>query len=57
MMSKKYTITQEQLRQIEKGHIRRDQVDAGFFDGRFVGRTERDRTKYYRKEKHKKPLN
>ena len=33
--------------------VRKDQVEAGFFDGRFVSRSETPKNLYNRKTKHK----
>jgi hypothetical protein len=53
----KTVITKEDLRKARIGSIREDQKAQGFFDGRFVSRTEESKKKYTRKEKHKnKPL-
>jgi hypothetical protein len=53
----KTTITKEDLRKIESSVVREEQKRQGFFDGRFVSRTEESKKKYSRKEKHKnKPL-
>ena len=52
-MSKRFKISKEELHKLALGSIRKDQVEAGFFDGRFVSRTEQDKTKYSRKTKHK----
>jgi hypothetical protein len=54
-MSKKikYKITKEQCHNIKMGIVRSEQKDAGFFDGRFVARTQEDKSKYSRKTKHK----
>lgn len=35
------------------GRIRDEKKSAGFFDGRFNQRTEKDKSKYTRKKKHK----
>lgn len=40
----------------KRTQIRQDQVDAGFFDGRFVQRAEKNKKAYSRKKKHKKDL-
>lgn len=52
-MAKKLNISKEQLHNINIGAVRMAQKEAGFFDGRFVARTEPDKTKYTRKQKHK----
>jgi hypothetical protein len=52
-MPKKYKITKEQLNDIEASKIREDKKEGGFFDGRFMSRSEKDKTKYSRKTKHK----
>lgn len=39
---------------MKRTQIRQDQIDAGFFDGRFVSRTETPKNFYSRKIKHKK---
>jgi primosomal protein N' len=41
------------LHKIRLGIQRVSQKSQGFFDGRFVSRSERDKTKYSRKLKHK----
>jgi hypothetical protein len=46
-------ITTEQLRKIRLGNVREEQKAQGFFDGRFVSRTEESKKKYTRKDKHK----
>jgi hypothetical protein len=46
-------ITTEQLRKIRLGNVREEQKAQGFFDGRFVSRTEESKKKYSRKYKHK----
>jgi hypothetical protein len=51
--NKKHIITKEQLDQIEKGKIRQDQKEQGFFDGRFVSRSEESKKLYKRHKKHK----
>ena len=38
------------------GSQRKNQIEQGFFDGRFVARCEESKNKYVRKEKHKKYL-
>jgi stalled ribosome alternative rescue factor ArfA len=40
----------------KRTQIRQDQKEAGFFDGRFVERTEKSKKAYSRKKKHKKDL-
>jgi len=40
----------------KRTQIRQDQKEAGFFDGRFVERTEKSKKSYTRKKKHKKDL-
>ena len=52
-MAKKLIITKEQLRKLKAGVIREEQKEEGYFDGRFVSRSEKDKTKYTRKNKHK----
>jgi hypothetical protein len=53
----KTVITKEELRKIESSAVREEQKRQGFFDGRFVSRTEESKKKYTRKSKHKdKPL-
>ena len=42
------------LHKIRLAIQRESQKLQGFFDGRFVSRSERDKTKYSRKLKHKK---
>ena len=44
----------KKLHTLKLGVNRASQKEQGFFDGRFVSRTERDKTKYSRKLKHKK---
>ena len=39
---------------VKRTQIRKDQLDAGFFDGRFVARVEKPKNLYTRKTKHKK---
>jgi len=39
---------------MKRTQIRKDQLDAGFFDGRFVARVEKPKNLYTRKTKHKK---
>jgi len=39
---------------MKRTQVRKDQVDAGFFDGRFVSRVETPKNLYTRKTKHKK---
>ena len=46
-------ISTEQIRKIRLGNVREDQKSQGFFDGRFVSRTEESKKKYSRKDKHK----
>ncbi len=41
---------------MKKTQVRKDQIDAGFFDGRFVSRVEKPKNLYTRKTKHKKLL-
>jgi hypothetical protein len=38
---------------VKRTQIRKDQLDAGFFDGRFVSRIEKPKNLYTRKLKHK----
>lgn len=49
----KNKITKKQLHNINISAVRQSQKEAGFFDGRFVSRTEEDKKKYSRKRKHK----
>ncbi len=42
---------------MKRTQIRQDQLQAGFFDGRFVSRTETPKNVYSRKSKHKKDWN
>lgn len=49
----KHKITKLDLDQIEKGKIRREQKEQGFFDGRFVSRSEESKKLYKRHKKHK----
>ena len=39
---------------MKRTQIRQQQVDDGFFDGRFVSRSEEPKNLYNRKVKHKK---
>lgn len=39
---------------MKRTQIRQDQINAGFFDGRFVSRYEKPKNLYTRKTKHKK---
>ena len=39
---------------MKRTQIRQDQINAGFFDGRFVSRSEKPKNLYTRKIKHKK---
>jgi hypothetical protein len=39
---------------MKRTQVRKDQIDAGFFDGRFVSRVEKPKNLYTRKTKHKK---
>ena len=41
------------VRQLAKEEKREDQKEAGFFDGRFVQRSEKSKKAYSRKKKHK----
>ena len=41
---------------IKRGLARKDQLEAGFFDGRFVERSIESKKKYSRKKKHKNRL-
>ena len=52
-MAKNKKITKEQLRKLELSSVRKDKKEAGAFDGRFAQRSEKDKTKYNRKKKHK----
>lgn len=38
---------------VKRTQIRQDQLQAGFFDGRFVSRVETPKNVYKRKAKHK----
>jgi len=49
----KTTITKEDLRKIESSAVREEQKRQGFFDGRFVTRTEDTKKRYTRKDKHR----
>jgi len=49
----KTKITKQDMHNIKMGHVRQDQKDAGFFDGRFRSRSEESNKKYTRKKKHK----
>lgn len=50
-MNKKYD-----QHKAKRTQIRLDQKEAGFFDGRFVERTEKSKKAYSRKKKHKNNL-
>jgi hypothetical protein len=39
---------------MKRTQVRKDQLEAGFFDGRFVSRVETPKNLYTRKTKHKK---
>lgn len=39
---------------VKRGQFRKDQLEQGFFDGRFVSRTQPSKKLYTRKNKHKK---
>jgi len=39
---------------MKRTQVRKDQLEAGFFDGRFVSRVETPKKLYNRKTKHKK---
>lgn len=52
-MAKNLKITKEQLHKLELGRIREEQKMQGFFDGRFAPKTQKDKSKYTRKNKHK----
>ena len=39
---------------VKRAVIREDKIEAGFFDGRFVSRSETPKNIYTRKVKHKK---
>jgi hypothetical protein len=52
-MKKKNKITKEDIHKMEQHIVRESQKKQGFFDGRFVQRSEKDKTKYSRKTKHK----
>jgi hypothetical protein len=41
---------------MKRTQVRKDQLEAGFFDGRFVSRVETPKNLYNRKLKHKKYL-
>ena len=41
----KYTITSEKLRMLEKGRIRQESVEQGFYDGRFAPKVIKDKRK------------
>lgn len=49
----KTKITKEQMHLIKVGAVREAQKRAGFFDGRFVSRSEESKKKYKRTRKHK----
>jgi hypothetical protein len=52
-MSNKSRNKKRTVRKLSLGKLRQEQKAAGFFDGRFRTRSERDKTKYSRKKKHK----
>lgn len=41
------------IRELAKKEIREDQIESGYFDGRFVERSEKSKKAYSRKKKHK----
>ena len=41
------------VRDLAKENIRENQKEMGYFDGRFVERSEKSKKKYTRKNKHK----
>lgn len=45
-----------QILKINLGASRESQKQQGFFDGRFVARTERSKKTYTRKQKHRKSI-
>ena len=49
MIMKKYD-----QHKVKRGVIRKDKLEAGFFDGRFVSRSETPKNIYSRTIKHKK---
>lgn len=52
-MKKINKMTKAQLFKIKIGASRKSQKEQGFFDGRFVSRTEKSKKDYDRKQKHK----
>lgn len=42
---------------MKRTQVRKDQVEAGFFDGRFVSRVHESKNVYTRKTKHKNKEN
>jgi hypothetical protein len=51
-------ITKETLHKIQVAKNRKEQVEQGFFDGRFNTKSVPSKKKYERNQKHKnKPLN
>lgn len=52
-MAKEYKINKEQLVQINVAATRESQRTQGFFDGRFVQRSEPSKKIYKRQRKHK----
>lgn len=41
------------IRELAKKEIREDQIESGYFDGRFVERSEKPKKAYKRNKKHK----
>ena len=52
-MKSKKDKDKEKVHKLIVGKQREKQISQGFFDGRFVERTEESKKKYKRKEKHK----
>ena len=53
MSKKNPCITKEQINKLKAGSVRKDKKAQGFFDGRFVTRTEESKKVYNRTKKHK----
>jgi hypothetical protein len=51
--NKQYLDMNNQILKINLGASRESQKQQGFFDGRFVSRTEQSKKTYTRKNKHK----
>ena len=54
MAKKDKHITKEDLTQIEKSAVRKEQKEQGAFDGRFATKSIPSKKAYSRKKKHKK---